>query len=373
MRFFSNEAQDNVDEPGPDHRAEQARAEQARTEQAQSDPGALPQQRAGSPWQDGPGRTEPPAPQPTAFGASTVGGAVAASAMAGPSQPVGPQTDLTTDAAGGVADDRTVAPGDGARTGDAGRVHPDALGDGDRTVAFGTGPGTDQDRTMPLTGDDDQDRTVALGTVAGSRDDEVAWPAGHTGTEPAAGSRSGADPDRAPGSHRDTGDSARRFAADDHVADGALEDRGTFDDPRLASRTEPDDVVDLPLEDHGTFDDPVIAGAPAPAATTSPSPSQATASVSATDKDQPSGPSPFFPTSDVTALRERWRDVQLRFVDDPKGATAEAAGLVDEAVDKLTEALRQQRGGLAKGSDDTEALRVELRSYRDILDRLLGL
>lgn len=275
MRFFSNEAKDNADDRDPEDR----------TGTVQSEPVAVPAQRAGSPWQHGPadGDERPPvhepAPQPTAFGASTVGGAVAASAAANP-QEAGPRpTDRTTDAASGVADDRTVP-----------------LNEGEKTVPLNsTAPDTDR--------------------PAETRKDEAA-------------------------------------------VDEALEDHGTFEDPKVTDEA----AVDLALEDRGTFDDPKVVEE----------------AKQETEKDQPdqpakAGPAPFFPAADTDALRERWRDVQLRFVDDPKGATAEAAGLVDEAVDKLTAALRDQRGSLAKGTDDTEALRVELRSYRDILDRLLGL
>jgi len=82
----------------------------------------------------------------------------------------------------------------------------------------------------------------------------------------------------------------------------------------------------------------------------------------------------FFDTGDAQAFQERWRDVQLRFVDSPKEATAEAAGLVDEAVDRLAASLREQKGKLAGGgAEDTEKLRVELRAYRDLLNRILGL
>jgi hypothetical protein len=85
-------------------------------------------------------------------------------------------------------------------------------------------------------------------------------------------------------------------------------------------------------------------------------------------------------------LRTRWREVQLRFVDDPRGAADEAQALVGEAVDALTSALAQQRtaldgwrsGGSGSGGDsgestDTERLRVAVRGYREFLDRLLGL
>jgi hypothetical protein len=80
-------------------------------------------------------------------------------------------------------------------------------------------------------------------------------------------------------------------------------------------------------------------------------------------------------------LRERWRDVQLRFVDDPRGAADEAQSLVSEAIDTLTAALAERRSeldGWRTGDGDaadteTERLRMAVRGYRDFLDRLLGL
>ena len=55
----------------------------------------------------------------------------------------------------------------------------------------------------------------------------------------------------------------------------------------------------------------------------------------------------LFGSDDAQAFRDRWRDVQLRFVDSPKEATTEAARLVDEAVDKLTASLRAQKDQLS--------------------------
>jgi hypothetical protein len=81
----------------------------------------------------------------------------------------------------------------------------------------------------------------------------------------------------------------------------------------------------------------------------------------------------LFGADAAKAFQERWRDVQLRFVDSPKDAAAEAAGLVDEAVDQLTSSLKAQKDGLVSDSDDTEKLRIELRGYRDILNRVLSL
>jgi hypothetical protein len=78
--------------------------------------------------------------------------------------------------------------------------------------------------------------------------------------------------------------------------------------------------------------------------------------------------------------RAQWRELQLKFVDEPQVAASEAATLVDEAVQALTNAIAMQQGALdewqshaADSMDDTETLRVALRRYRDFLDRLLGL
>jgi hypothetical protein len=76
-------------------------------------------------------------------------------------------------------------------------------------------------------------------------------------------------------------------------------------------------------------------------------------------------------------FRARWREVQLRFVDDPNGAAGAAKALVAEAVDGLTAALGDHRDRLndweSTPGDETERLRVAVRGYRGFLDRLLDL
>jgi len=77
---------------------------------------------------------------------------------------------------------------------------------------------------------------------------------------------------------------------------------------------------------------------------------------------------------DAQSFQDRWRDVQLRFVDSPQEATADAASLLDEVVDKLASSLRAQKDSLSQdASNDTERLRVELRGYRELFTRVLGL
>jgi hypothetical protein len=80
-------------------------------------------------------------------------------------------------------------------------------------------------------------------------------------------------------------------------------------------------------------------------------------------------------------FRDRWQQLQLRFVDDPHAAAGLATALVDDVLAALRDAVDRQRSALADGqsddgvdvhSGDTERLRVAVRRYRDFLDHLLG-
>jgi hypothetical protein len=75
-------------------------------------------------------------------------------------------------------------------------------------------------------------------------------------------------------------------------------------------------------------------------------------------------------------LHSRWQELQLRFVDDPRGVVIEARSLVAEAVQSLTAALSDRQrdlDGLASSSNgDTEQLRTALQRYRDFFDRVVG-
>ncbi|SCG14519.1 hypothetical protein GA0070610_0724 [Micromonospora echinofusca] len=98
--------------------------------------------------------------------------------------------------------------------------------------------------------------------------------------------------------------------------------------------------------------------------------------------DRPAGatvaaePASLFDPAMAQGFRDRWRDVQLRFVDDPRAAAGEAQSLVDEAIQALSSALSAQKNKLGgwqdAGSSDTEQLRMAVRHYRDFLDRVLG-
>ncbi|WP_113704063.1 hypothetical protein [Nonomuraea lactucae] len=81
---------------------------------------------------------------------------------------------------------------------------------------------------------------------------------------------------------------------------------------------------------------------------------------------------------DPAEVQARWRDLQAAFVDDPGEAVKRADGLVGEVVESLTAALSAHTGELrgrweSVGESDTEQLRLALREYRSVLERLLTL
>ncbi|WP_236584073.1 hypothetical protein [Streptomyces sp. MBT53] len=66
------------------------------------------------------------------------------------------------------------------------------------------------------------------------------------------------------------------------------------------------------------------------------------------------------------------------FVDEPRSAVEEAAHVLEEVADRLAQAVTKRRDSLhssweSKGSDDsdTEQLRLALRDYRELTERLL--
>ena len=84
----------------------------------------------------------------------------------------------------------------------------------------------------------------------------------------------------------------------------------------------------------------------------------------------------LWPPDVVQDLQLRWREVQWRFVDDPRAAAEEAQALVTEALDRFSAAVTSRKGELDGWRDtdgaDTERIRMVVRRYRDLLDRLLG-
>lgn len=91
---------------------------------------------------------------------------------------------------------------------------------------------------------------------------------------------------------------------------------------------------------------------------------------------------PLWPDAEVARFEGRWREVQLGFVDDPRHAADQARTLLDEVVDRLSQAISDRRSeldtwrtdgnGAGNGSDDTEAMLSAVRRYRRLMDQLLA-
>jgi hypothetical protein len=73
-------------------------------------------------------------------------------------------------------------------------------------------------------------------------------------------------------------------------------------------------------------------------------------------------------------LRDRWREAQLSFVDDPQKAADDIRTLVSETVEALTSALASHHEQLNSWPDnrDTEQYRMVVQRYRAFFERLMA-
>jgi hypothetical protein len=86
---------------------------------------------------------------------------------------------------------------------------------------------------------------------------------------------------------------------------------------------------------------------------------------------------PLLPADRTAGYRQRWDDIQSRFVDDPRSSVEQADTLVLEVVQDLQTTFGSERSSLEaqwqSGEDvQTEDLRMALRRYRSFFDRLLS-
>jgi hypothetical protein len=84
----------------------------------------------------------------------------------------------------------------------------------------------------------------------------------------------------------------------------------------------------------------------------------------------------YLPASSSERAGERWRQIQGKFVDDPRNSVTEAHELVGELMQKIIDGFTRERATLegqwSNGADvSTEDLRVCLKRYRDFFNRLL--
>jgi ElaB/YqjD/DUF883 family membrane-anchored ribosome-binding protein len=86
---------------------------------------------------------------------------------------------------------------------------------------------------------------------------------------------------------------------------------------------------------------------------------------------------PLFDSNVDQRFRDRWREIQTGFVDEPRQAVKRADELVAELMQQLAQSFSDQRNNLEHqwGASDevsTEELRVALTRYRSFFERLLS-
>jgi hypothetical protein len=86
-------------------------------------------------------------------------------------------------------------------------------------------------------------------------------------------------------------------------------------------------------------------------------------------------PEMLFSSEETQNFRNRWNEVQAKFVDEPGSSVREADTLVAEVMEKITKMFAGQRQTLesqwSKGDTSTEDLRQVLQHYRAFFNRLL--
>jgi hypothetical protein len=174
----------------------------------------------------------------------------------------------------------------------------------------------------------------------------------------------------------------------DADADADTVDRDAFKSPAVAAQS--DAPTDAPDEAYGIDERAEVVGGEMPTVT-APMDDAASPDVTRSDVtragemlpgDLPEAPGlALFDGETTKQFRDRWHELQLRFVDDPHAAEVQAVALVDEVVTALGRAVEQQRTALhdwqsgqavAAHSGDTEQMRVSVRRYRTFLEHLLG-
>lgn len=122
--------------------------------------------------------------------------------------------------------------------------------------------------------------------------------------------------------------------------------------------------------------DPKIRIVETPRKTNQPGERTGTAELLASGGHEKSPVSLVSPEEAVT-LRARWKTIQTRFVDEPRGAVEEADTLVADVIRRVTELFANERAGLeqqwSRGDNiSTEELRLAMQRYRSFFDRLLS-
>jgi len=85
---------------------------------------------------------------------------------------------------------------------------------------------------------------------------------------------------------------------------------------------------------------------------------------------------PLLSADDGQGFKDRWEQIQVRFVDEPQASVKDADALVTELMQRLADSFAEERGRLEaqweRGEEaSTEDLRTALQQYRSFFRRLL--
>jgi hypothetical protein len=101
-------------------------------------------------------------------------------------------------------------------------------------------------------------------------------------------------------------------------------------------------------------------------------PAEPVAEPPAEPVETPSSTATLFDEGTTTGFRDRWRELQADFVDDPARAVRNA----DELVDEIMRELAKRKDGLEErwrdDDGDTEKLRVAMTEYPSFFNQLLN-
>ncbi|MEU9215264.1 hypothetical protein AB0D47_01830 [Streptomyces sp. NPDC048376] len=124
--------------------------------------------------------------------------------------------------------------------------------------------------------------------------------------------------------------------------------------------------------------------AEAPPAAAAPAAAPAHASASAPASAPASAAGPLLPSGETDRLGQRLHHAVAGFVDAPRASVEEADRVLEEIAARFTDAVAHRRSTLRTSweeagpdsgapSTDTEQLRLALRDYRELADRLMRL
>ena len=179
------------------------------------------------------------------------------------------------------------------------------------------------------------------------------------------------------------------------VQEADADERGAVDDAAAAPGAEAGEELPSDRETSGSFEphptaaapaaagtsifdvgrDDAAAGAPGPPEAATPEPATPDAEPATAEAASAEPAAPAAAALDAERIRNRFLDIQAGFVDEPRQAVEEAGRFVEELAQQVIDALQAQRGQLQVpvAEASTEDLRLALRSYRQFVDRLLGL